>query len=96
MTFDPRTTQVGNALEVARFLVVELLELMPTNVRLKNVDSAITAIAQTIITRLFAWGVRVNAYFHSVFEPRVIRADNVIHVPQLRASVLHHRDAVAH
>ena len=30
-----------------------------------------------------------------IFEPCVVRADNVIHVPQLRANILHHLNAVS-
>ena len=30
-----------------------------------------------------------------VFEVGVVRADDVVHMPQLRAHVLHHLDAVA-
>ena len=55
------------------------------------------AIAQTVehheVIRLGGKGECVFPL--EIFEPCVVRADNVIHVPQLRTDILYHLDAVA-
>ena len=55
------------------------------------------AIAQTINHHVvIRFGGKSERVFPlEIFEPCVVRADDVIHVPQLRANILHHLDAVA-
>ena len=87
----------GNALEVGERRVVELFEFVPSHMRAQERGLGDPPLAQAVehhvVVRARRDRERVRPL--EVFEVGVVRADDVVHMPQLRAHVLHHLDAVA-